>query len=86
MVYVDDLVLGGTNLHEIQQLKALLDAKFSIKDLRILKYFLGFEVARNTHGIYLFQRKYDLDLIHDACLICAKPCTTPMQPYLQLHK
>jgi hypothetical protein len=46
LVYVDDLVLGGTDNAEIQKTKALLDKKFSIKDLGILKYFLGFEVAR----------------------------------------
>ncbi|MCH82808.1 retrovirus-related Pol polyprotein from transposon TNT 1-94, partial [Trifolium medium] len=40
LVYVDDLVLGGTDMHEITQLKTLLNDKFSIKDLGILKYFL----------------------------------------------
>jgi len=45
LVYVDDLVLGGTDTTEIQQIKTLLDKKFSIKDLGTLKYFLGFEVA-----------------------------------------
>ncbi|MCH90967.1 retrovirus-related Pol polyprotein from transposon TNT 1-94, partial [Trifolium medium] len=46
LVYVDDLVLGGNDDAEITSIKALLDAKFSIKDLGLLKYFLGFEVAR----------------------------------------
>ena len=79
-------MLGGTNLEDIKQLKDLLNAKFSIKDLVALKYFLGFEVARNSQGISLCQRKYALDLISDAGLLGAKPCTTPMQPHLQLHK
>ncbi|GAU42474.1 hypothetical protein TSUD_100860 [Trifolium subterraneum] len=86
LVYVDDLVLGGTDSVEIQNIKALLDAKFSIKDLGLLKYFLGFEVARTQAGISLCQRKYALDLIQDAGLLGAKPCSTPMQPQLQLHK
>jgi hypothetical protein len=33
LVYVGDLVLGGTYINEINHLKALLDSKFSIKDL-----------------------------------------------------
>ncbi|GAU44048.1 hypothetical protein TSUD_300180 [Trifolium subterraneum] len=77
---------GGTDSVEIQKIKALLDAKFSIKDLGLLKYFLGFEVDRTKAGISLCQRKYALDLIEDIGLLGAKPCSTPMQPQLQLHK
>lgn len=83
---MDDFVLQGTDLEEIQQLKAFLDAKFSIKDLGVLKYFQRFELTKATYDISLFQRKYALDLILDAVLIEAKPCNTPMQPHLQLHK
>ncbi|KAK2402246.1 putative mitochondrial protein [Trifolium repens] len=86
LVYVDDLVLGGTDINEINHLKAFLDQKFSIKDLGSLKYFLGFEVARSSNGISLCQRKYTLDLLQDTGLLAAKPCPTPMQPQLQLHK
>jgi hypothetical protein len=86
LVYVDDLVLGGTDTAEIDQLKTLLDHKFSIKDLGCLKYFLGFEVARSKTGISLCQRKYTLDLLESTGLLATKPCPTPMQPQLQLHK
>jgi hypothetical protein len=86
LVYVDDLVLGGTDILEINTLKTLLDDKFSIKDLGSLKYFLGFEVARSKNGISMCQRKYALDLLEDAGLLGVKPCSTPMQPHLQLHK
>jgi hypothetical protein len=85
-VYVDDFVLGGTDNAEIQKIKAFLDEKFSNKDLGVLKYFLGFDVARTQTCISLCQRKYVLDLIQDADLLGAKPCSTPMQPQLQLHK
>jgi hypothetical protein len=85
-VYVDDLVLGGTDANEIQHIKTLLDTRFNIKDLGILKYFLGFAVARSQAAISLCQRKYTLDLIQDACLTGTKPCPTSMQPQLQLHK
>ncbi|PNX71839.1 putative copia-type protein [Trifolium pratense] len=86
LVYVDDLVLGGTDIDEITHIKTLLDTKFSIKDLGTLKDFLGFEVARTKAGISLCQTKYTLDLIKDAGLLGAKPCNTPMKPQLQLHK
>jgi hypothetical protein len=86
LVYVDDLVLGGTDIAEINRVKTMLNDKFSIKDLGALKYFLGFEVARSKEGINLCQRKYTLDLLEDAGLLGSKPCNTPMQPHLQLHK
>ncbi|GAU44717.1 hypothetical protein TSUD_400290 [Trifolium subterraneum] len=86
LVYVDDLVLGGTDMVEIQNIKHLLDTKFSIKDLGYLKYFIGFEVARSKAGISLCQRKYTLDLLEDTGLLGTKPCSTPMQPHLQLSK
>lgn len=86
LVYVDDLILAGTDAEEINRVKMLLDEKFSIKDLGDLKYFLGFEVARNQEGISLCQRKYALDLLQETGLLGTKPCSTPMEPGLQLHK
>ncbi|XP_058725603.1 uncharacterized mitochondrial protein AtMg00810-like [Vicia villosa] len=86
LVYVDDIVLGGTDIEEITRTKSMLDAKFSIKDLGTLKYFLGFEVARRTQGICICQRKYALNLITYVGLLGAKPYATPMQPHLHLHQ
>lgn len=85
LVYVDDLVLGGTDLEELTNIKTLLDNKFNIKDLGVLKYFLGFKVARTQDGISHCQQKHALDLILDAGSIGLKLCNTPMQPHLQLH-
>lgn len=71
---------------EIARVKQYLDHKFSIKDLGKLKFFLGFEVARSTKGITMYQRKYSLDLLNDTGLLGAKPCTTPMDNTLKLQK
>ncbi|CAM8984783.1 unnamed protein product [Rhodiola kirilowii] len=51
---------------------------FRIKDLGMLKYFLGLEIARSTDGIFLHQRKYALELLEDHNLIDCKPAKTPM--------
>ncbi|RVW34639.1 Retrovirus-related Pol polyprotein from transposon RE2 [Vitis vinifera] len=48
-VYVDDVLLASDSILEIERLKTLLDAKFTIKDLGPLKYFLSLEVARSKH-------------------------------------
>ncbi|CAN1785707.1 Retrovirus-related Pol polyprotein from transposon TNT 1-94 [Linum perenne] len=78
LVYVDDLIIGGNDLSEIERLKEQLHSEFKIKDLGNLKYFLGFEVARNVSGIHLSQRKYTLEILEEAGLLDSKPATTPM--------
>lgn len=64
LVYVDGLVLAWNNILEIYNFKTVMDNTFTIKDLGDLKYFLGFEAARNSHGISLCQFKYSLNLLH----------------------
>ena len=50
-----------------------------LKDLGILKYFLGVEVVRSFVGIFLCQRKYALDIIAEAGLLGAKPSNVPVE-------
>jgi len=62
LIYVDDIMLVGNNLQEIQRVKTHLHNSFSIKDLGTLRYFLGFEISHSPSSIILNQRKYYLDL------------------------
>lgn len=54
-----------------------------MKQLGDLKYFLGIEVARSKHGIFLSQRKYILDLLSETGMLGCKPVDTPIE---QNHK
>ncbi|XP_019059629.1 PREDICTED: uncharacterized protein LOC109117260 [Tarenaya hassleriana] len=50
-----------------------------MKDLGMLKYFLGLEIARSPLGIFLCQRKYVLDILADTGLIGATPASFPLE-------
>ncbi|XP_071694344.1 uncharacterized protein [Rutidosis leptorrhynchoides] len=80
LVYVDDIVVTGNNVKEILKFKKFLSSKFKIKDLGVLKYFLGIEVIRSNTEICLSQRKYTLDLLSEFGLLGSKPCQTPIKP------
>ena len=79
LVYVDDLIIGGNDSVLISRFKDHLHRCFHMKDLGVLKYFLGIEVARANEGIYLSQRKYALDIVSECGLLGAKPADTPIE-------
>ena len=56
VVYVDDILMDGSNHEEIQALRHSLHASFGINDLGLLNYFLGFEVSHLLNGVTLTQR------------------------------
>ena len=45
LIYVDDLLICGSDAYMLQKFKDYLSRCFSMKDLGKLKYFLGIEVC-----------------------------------------
>lgn len=83
IIYVDDMVVTGDDHEEISKLQKYLSSEFEMKQLGDLKYFLGIEVARSKHGIFLSQRKYVLDLLSETRMLGCKPVKNPIE---QNHK
>ncbi|KAG7598815.1 GAG-pre-integrase domain [Arabidopsis suecica] len=83
LVYVDDLIITGSSIGVIEEFKSYLSSCFYMKDLGVLRYFLGIEVARSPDGIYLCQRKYTIDIISETGLLGVRPVSHPVQ---QNHK
>jgi hypothetical protein len=77
LVYVDDIVLTGTHSSLLDSPIHRLQAEFAFKDLGPLGYFLGIQVTQTTHGLYLRQSKYILDVLHQACMVGTKPYSAP---------
>ena len=84
IVYVDDIVIIGTDQDGIQKLKQHLFSHFQTKDLGKLKYFLGIEVAQSNSGVVICQRKYTLDILTDIGMLDCKPVEIPMDPNVKL--
>ncbi|RVW51632.1 Retrovirus-related Pol polyprotein from transposon RE1 [Vitis vinifera] len=84
MVYVDDIVITGSDQNGIQKLKQHLFTHFQTKDLGKLKYFLGIEIAQSSSGVVLSQRKYALDILEETGMLGCKPVDTPMDPNVKL--
>ncbi|KAK3016845.1 hypothetical protein RJ639_006384 [Escallonia herrerae] len=85
LIYVDNVIVTGTDSAKISWLKHYLDTKSHIKDLGKLKYFLGIEMACSSDGIALSQRKYVLDILTECGLTGCKPSSSPMAEQHQLN-
>lgn len=86
-LFVDDIILTGSNSTLLNSLISKLSSRFSLKDLGNLSYFLGVEVLPHPHGIFLSQQKYIQDLLTRAHMSNAKPVPTSMvtHPPLSMH-
>jgi Reverse transcriptase (RNA-dependent DNA polymerase) len=85
LIYVNDIIITGDNLKKIKRVKMQLKEKFDIKDLRLLKYFLGIEIAHSPKRLFTSQRKYTLDLLRETEKIGCKPTSTPIDSKNKLN-
>ena len=84
-MYVDDIVITGSDLPLIEQLQQHLKSSFHMKDLGPLQYFLGLEVQHCPNGMLLHQHKYTQELLSLAGLQDGNSVLTPMEVNLTLH-
>ena len=55
IVYFDDMIVTGNDDLEITALQDYLATEFEMKDLGLLRHFLGIEVVRSTLGCSLVK-------------------------------
>ncbi|XP_041025291.1 uncharacterized mitochondrial protein AtMg00810-like [Juglans microcarpa x Juglans regia] len=84
LVYVDDILVAGNDISQIDVFKSILSTHFKTKDLNSLKYFLSLEVARYQKGIFLNQRKYTLDILTNSGQLGARTAHFPIEQNLKL--
>lgn len=84
LVYVNDILICGSSNLEIQNIKLMLSAKFHMKDLGSVNYFLGLEISRSPAECFVSQKKYTMDLLKEHGLSDANPLKVPMDTHLKL--
>ncbi|XP_035837485.1 uncharacterized mitochondrial protein AtMg00810-like [Helianthus annuus] len=75
-VYVDDIIIIGSDSSLIKSFVTRLHKEFSIKDLGLLGYFLGLEVSHSNTGLFLSQAKYAHNILARAGMLNSKPVAT----------
>jgi len=77
ILYVDDLILTGSDPNLINHVKSNLKKQFEMTDLGHLHYFLGLQVLQSKEGISLSHSKYAYDLLRHFHMEDCKPSPSP---------
>ena len=85
-VYVDDLVVTGSNIDEVKKFKKQMLDLFSMSDLGLLSYYLGIEVKQSEEGIKLSQTSYASKILEKTGMLQSNTCQVPMEQRLKLRK
>ena len=86
ILYVDDMLLVGTNINEIAALKAKLNNSFDMKDLGDASHILGMHIERDRDKklLYLSQIEYIDKILKRFNMEGGKALSTPLPPYVKL--
>ncbi|KAF2347605.1 Reverse transcriptase RNA-dependent DNA polymerase, partial [Trinorchestia longiramus] len=77
-VCVDDIIIASDCLDEINEVKSCLSAKYKMKDLGKLSYFLGVSVMQTKNEVFLEQCAYTKALLSRFGMDNANSVATPV--------
>ena len=77
-IYVDDLLVAGSNEKLVNEFKADMFKAFEMTDLSLLSYFLGLEVKQNAHEVFICQQKFAKEILKKFHMKDCKEISTPM--------
>jgi hypothetical protein len=83
-VYVDDLVITGSN--GIEKFKSEMKKMYKMSDLGLLTYYLGLQVKQQKGKISIGQEAYAAKLIERAGLTGCNPCAAPLESRTKMSK
>jgi hypothetical protein len=86
-LFVDDMAIFGDDEILIGEIKAKLSSHFKMKDLGIMKRFLGLEIERNSLGdVIVSQKRYIERVLERFGMQDCKPTYTPLPTNIRLRK
>lgn len=86
LVYVDDILITGSNLQLLNQLKSHLHHSFKTKDLGPITRYLGIQFERTPNSLRMHQTEYALNILQQFGMDNCKPSQTPLPEGLLLSK
>lgn len=85
-LYVEDLLIVGSNIQVVNDVKSLLSNNFDMKDLREASLIIGIKITRSEKGNYLDQSNYIENILKKCNYFDCKPICTTYDPSKKLFK
>lgn len=85
-VYVDDILISGSDPKVINGVRQFLHTEFECKDLGQAHFILGIEVEITPQGISLSQHSYFLKVLKRFGMLDCHPVGTPLEVNSQLKR
>jgi hypothetical protein len=83
-LYVDDMLIFGTNQDQVDKTKKFLSSKFDMKDMGEADVILGIKIIRGEHGISISQSHYIEKVLKRFNFQDCSPVSTPFDPSAKL--
>jgi hypothetical protein len=88
LLYVDDMLIVGASMEEINKLKNQLSTQFAMKDLGTAKQILVMRIIRDMANstLKISQAKYMKKILNKFSIDGAKSVSTPLGSHFRLTK
>jgi hypothetical protein len=83
---VDDLLVTGSNMEQIDVFKREMKNVFEMTDLGKMTFFLGMEVQQKQNEIFICQQKYAKEILKKFNMEECRSTTTPMNQKEKFYK
>ncbi|GJX30374.1 zinc finger, CCHC-type containing protein [Tanacetum coccineum] len=83
-LYVDDMLIFGTDLNQVDKTKKFLSSRFSIKDMGKANVILGIKIKHENKGIIITQSHYIEKILKKFNREDCSSVSTPMDPIEKL--